>query len=298
MPAAVIILRAALIMLLLIGAGIIIHRVVSARYLPVSLCLFLILPAGQLLMLYSFSFDGWSAFWLYGLLLSIAANVLLLFYAVSQEKKTAALEELRETRHMTELEKSHYEAVEQRRKELAEIRSGFGAKLQAAAELARAGGDIAVRESISALAERISGTKEKPYCAVPVINAVLTQKEEECASAGIRLNIELRLPDTLAVEPVHLCSIFGNLLDNAIAACRRLDGADKPVIHLSSIMDGDYLFIKTVNPSGKPAPSPAPGHGYGQRILNDLAKCYDGNFKSSCIGGIYTAVISLTAPGV
>jgi signal transduction histidine kinase len=294
MAAVVLFLNITLILILAAAVGIILWRVVSTRRLPVYICLFLILPGGQLLMLYSFSFDAWSVFWLLGLLLGLAADVLLLIYTILQEKKTAALEALRETRHRIDLEKSHYEAVERRREELDKIRKVFSKKLETVTGFARSGEDEKVREGISALTEKINRTKDNPYCAIPVINAVLTEKEQNCAAAGIDLSIDLNFPHVLAVEPMHLCSIFSNILDNAISACMKTRSTDKPVIRLSSLTDGDYLFIKAVNPSVEPN-KPTPGRGYGMQILKELAKQYDGDFQSNYRDGIFTAVISLLA---
>ncbi|MDL2293941.1 ATP-binding protein [Ruminococcaceae bacterium OttesenSCG-928-D13] len=293
MSAVVTVLKIALCLILLITGGVIVHRVILSRRIPVSLCLFLVLPVGQLLMLHSFSFTGWSTYWLLGLLLSVVAGILFLFYAVSQEKKTIAMEELRIIKHRMELEKTHYASVEQRREELEKIRGDFNRKLETVAGLVHSGEDGTARETISTLAERISRTKENVYCNIPIVNAVLTQKAVMCTAAGIELDVDLNMPDTLAVEAIHLCSIFGNILDNAIAACQKLKGAEHLVIHLSSIMDGDYLFIKTTNPSSKPSYTHAPGHGYGQQIVSKLARQYDGSFQSHYRNGVFTAVVSL-----
>ncbi|MDR1615396.1 MAG: ATP-binding protein [Syntrophomonadaceae bacterium] len=294
MSVAVIFLNVALILVLSTGVGIILWRVISARRFPVFICLFLIMPVGQLLMLYSFSFDEWSVFWLFGLFFGLAANVLLLIYTVSQEKRTVTLEELRETRHRIGLERSHYEAVEKRREELDRIRKDFIKRLETIAEFAGSGEGEETRKCISALAERINCTKDAPYCAIPVINAVLAEKERSCAAAGIGLSVDLNLPEALAVESMHLCSMFSNILDNAITACMKNPSADKPVIRLSSLSDGDYLFIKAVNPSSQPK-KPAPDRGYGLRIISELAKRYGGDFQSDYRDGMFTAVVSLLA---
>ncbi|MDR3278731.1 MAG: ATP-binding protein [Oscillospiraceae bacterium] len=227
--------------------------------------------------------------------MGLAASVLLLIYAVSQEKKTAVEEELKETRHIMKLEKAHYAAVEQRREELASIRRDFSGRLEAVVGLTRSGEDDAVRGLIAALSEKIGGTRERPYCDIPVINAVLTEKTYESAAAGIELTIDLSLPRALAVEPMHLCSIFSNILDNAITACKNPMAGDRPVIRLSSLADGDYLFIKVVNPSGEPRKNALPGHGYGMRILSELAKQYGGGCQTEYSGGEFTAVVSLLA---
>ena len=294
MSVAITLLSIALILILTLAAGVILWRVICARRLPVSMCLFPIMPIGLLVMLHSFSYEEWSISWLCGLLLGLTAHILLLSYTISQEKKTAVLEELRETRRKIELEKSHYEDVEQRREELEKIQQDFNAKLETIACAVRSGGGADARESISELSEKINRTSENPYCAVPVINAVLRQKDKDCAAAGITLSVELNLPDTLSIEPMHLCSIFSNILDNALAACKKIARVeDSPVIRLSSITDGDYLIIKAVNPSEKPDAAPAPSNGYGLRILSQLTKQYGGDFRSEYKDGSFTVVLSL-----
>jgi signal transduction histidine kinase len=297
MPAFVAFLSSSLLLILLTATVLILRRLISGRQVPVLLCIFPILPVGQLLMLHSFSFDKWSVSWLLGLLLGLAAIIMVLLSAIMQEKKAAVEEELRDTRHRMELEKSHYEAVAERRAELAEICQDFNEKLENIAVLAHTGEDAKARASIAALAEKIDRTKENPYCAFPVINAVLTQKEKDCRAAEIVFDVDLKLPSTLVVTPMHLCSIFSNILDNAIAACRSRDSMDKPVIRLSSALDGDYLLIKSANPADapNPSPAPAPGHGYGLRIIAGLVEQYGGDFHVDYSDGVFTVLLLLPA---
>jgi len=294
MSATIALLNIILISVLLVNAGIIIWRIITKRRVPIAMYLFFILPISQFLLLFSFSYQEWMSSWLAGVFLGLAANAYLLIFTISQEKKTAALEELRETQHIIELENSHYEAVLQRMEELELLRKGFNNKLETVANLARSGEDDSARENIAALSEKINQTTEISYCDVPVINAILTEKAKECEASDIGLSIDLRLPEGLTVEPMHLCSIFSNILDNAITACRKLERVEKPVISLSSMTDGDYLVVKAVNPSGLPEII-APGRGYGTRILKGLAATYDGDFISDYNDGEYTVLLSLIA---
>ena len=293
MSAVVTVLKVLFMLITLTATGIILWRMIHLRRLTISLLLFLIMPIAQLFMLYALSFDGWSVFWVLGLLFSVVSTILILLYTVTQEKKTAALEQLRETRHRIELEKSHYEAVLERVKELDEIRRDFKDKLEAVAGLTRSGDDPGAGEGISALAEKINRTKENPYCAIPVINAILTEKEAECRASGIDLAVDLKIPGAITVGPMHLCSVFSNILDNAIAACKELPAALRPVISLSAITDGDYLIIKAINPANKPNRKPSFGRGYGMRILTELTKQYDGDMQNSYQDGTYTIILSL-----
>jgi len=289
------ILTVALIILSAAAIVVMIKRVILMRRFPLLILLFLILPVGQLFILYSLRLGTWSFYWLAGVLLSLLADVLLLIYAILQEKKTIAIEELKEVQHRMALEKSHFDAVQSRREQLAEIRRNFTDQLEAAAKLADDGNDDSAKEQIAVLADQIKQTQESPYCTIPVVNAILAEKEKTCEAAGIELSVDLDVPDPLAVSPMHLCSIFSNILDNAITACQKLQSADKPLIRLSSRTNGDYLFIKATNPSDIPNQTPVPGRGFGLRILSELAKRYNGDFQSNYRNGIFTAVVSLLA---
>ena len=288
------ILIIASIILIAAAIGVVIWRVISTKRFPAFICLFLILPVGQLFMLHSFKFETWSVFWVVGVLLGLLGSISLLIYAISQEKKTAAQEELKAAQHKMALEKAHYSAIEKRREQLTEIRKDFSEQLKAVSQLIGYGNEKYAHEMIADFAGKISMTRENPFCSIPVINAVLMEKEKICKDAGIELYVNLNIPNPIDVSPMHLCSIFSNILDNAINACRKVQETknDRLIISLSSKVDGDYLFIKAKNPSEKPYFS-ASGKGYGLKILNDIAKRYSGAFQSNYHEGIYTVFISL-----
>ena len=294
MQIAITTLYIALLALIAFTVGVIVWRIVSTRKIPYFVCMSLTMPISLIFIMESFSFRQWSTYWLAGLLLGLTAIILLLAYTISQEKKTAALEELRDIQHRMELEKSHFSAVLEHMNELDEIRADMSEKLDDLERRVYSCDGSNARESINAIANRIGKAKENLYCNIPVINAVLSEKHKDCEVAGISLSVDLRLPNAIAVEPMHLCSIFCNILDNAIAACRRANNADKSVISLSSQSDGDYLIIKARNPSEIPKKT-APGRGYGSRILAELAARYEGDYITEYKDGIYTVLMSLLA---
>lgn len=244
----------------------------SGIYLPILLIL--ISLAGTH---YAYISSAGGLFWCVTALLGALSVVLLMYYVISLEKKTALEQELQDVHYTMELEQAHYRAVEERREELARIRHDFNNQLATISLLIQAGEQKDAEAMLHQLGEGIAATQENAYCAIPVVNAVLAEKAAQCAKAGIRLETELNLPWELAVEPLHLCSIFANLLDNAIHGCA---GQKEPVITLVSHMAGDYLFLRTVNPAAPPQ-APAPGHGYGSRILKELAARYDGSYETT-----------------
>lgn len=258
----------------------------SGIYVPVAL---IILSLGM--SYYAYISRAGVLFWLASIALSGCSVVFLLYYVVSLEDKTALEAELRDTQHRMALEQSHYRAVEARREELAKIRHDFNNQLATIRLLMQAGEGTDAQRMLDRLSADLDATRENVYCAVPVVNAVLAEKEALCRKKGITLHTELTLGEMPGIEPLHLCSVLSNLLDNAIHGC---EGMEKPVITLSSAVAGDYLFLKTVNPSMPPRETPA-GHGYGTKILRELAEKYDGSFNAGYERGVFTAVVSLLA---
>ena len=124
-----------------------------------------------------------------------------------------------------------------------------------------------------------------------MVNAVLSEKERLCHEKGITLSVDLALPAGLTVESIHLCSIFGNLLDNAIRGAETA-GAERPAVSLRSLREGDYLFLKVTNPSPPPQP-PREGRGLGTQILTELAQRYGGDYQTEFKDGVFSAVVCL-----
>ena len=44
---------------------------------------------------------------------------------------------------------------------------------------------------------------------------------------GIAVNAKAKVPDRMRISDVNLCAMLGNLLDNAIEACLRIEGRKK-----------------------------------------------------------------------
>jgi signal transduction histidine kinase len=264
--------------------GVFVWKKINGKQLYPQMLLLLALPGLAFLMLY----DG---LYLRSLAFLYGGNFLLLAYAVIFEEKCAVYRE-------KALIKAHRREVENRWDEFRKIRHDMNNQLATIEILIRSEQEESARDMIDTLAQEIINTNENPYCAIPVINAILTEKKHTCAMAGIDLYVELELPERLGVENIHLCSIFGNLLDNAIRASKEVKDVPRPAIELRSLADGDYLFIKSANPSNKPAKTRLPGRGYGTRILTDLAARYHGEYRGEYENGIFTAsVLLLTAEG-
>ena len=224
-----------------------------------------------------------------------AANVVYLHYISDIEQNSRLMLQLRDMEYAHKLEAEHYTRIEEKRYELAKIRHDFRNELSAVKKLISTGSSETARELIDNLEKSLDNTAESRYCSVPVIDAVVSEKEELIAQNGIRFEHSISVDGADNVQPVHLCSIFANLLDNAVKANLEVENDDERYISLASFIKGGTITVRCENPVNGDSviPMPAQSTGYGLKILNDIASKYDGRFSVSADNGICTAVITL-----
>lgn len=80
-----------------------------------------------------------------------------------------------------------------------------------------------------------------------IVDSLVNYKLSKAKQYGIDCNTNIFLPAELPFESVHLTIIYGNLLENAIEACLKLDDAKK-YIELDTYYAKDVLFITVKNP--------------------------------------------------
>ncbi len=228
-------------------------------------------------------------------IMEFATVMLFLSQAEKQEaqnEKRAAQEEVRRLQQVMELEKAHYEQIEARREEMAKIRHDYNNVITSVLHLIETGKTDEAGSVMKDLARRISQTKEYPFCQVPIINAVLTEKQKVCQAEDISLTVDLLFPEENSVADLDWCMIFGNLMDNAIRSCLELQGRER-WITLNAGAVQNYLIIKCRNPSLENREKKIKGTGYGHKILADIAGKYDGDFQTAYEDGIFTSQIIL-----
>ena len=94
------------------------------------------------------------------------------------------------------------------------------------------------------------------------------------------------MPEAIEIESIDLCSIFSNLLNNAVHAAQK---TENPTISLNASYSNSELNVEISNTTlEKDIEYRDPKfHGYGLLILNDLAKKYHGSFSTQKKDGIF-----------
>ena len=148
-----------------------------------------------------------------------------------------------------------------------------------------------VKEMLATLKEYVASTKEYVYCGDPVVNAIMAENERECQKKGVRLSYKLEIMQPLKINPVAICSIFSNLMRNALAAAEEMEDKSKSGIEVKATITGDYLCVKVENTFSNEGKKNKKKKGYGLEILSALAEKYHGQMDTVAENGKYSTTI-------
>ncbi|MDR2505960.1 MAG: ATP-binding protein, partial [Oscillospiraceae bacterium] len=128
------------------------------------------------------------------------------------------------------------------------------------------------------------------------VNAVLNQRLQQARAMGVPYSVDACLSERLPIAPSDLCSLLGNLLSNALEAS--VD-APEPFLSVTVKPVKGYLMINVRNAAGCDVMKENPDlattkhdsdkHGFGIKIIRNIAGKYDGMTDFYMEGSIFTA---------
>ena len=252
---------------------------------------FLIFPLSQMIAYIFFQLERYYAEDLWGIDNLLITSIYFIIVAISDvvyiiflsdiEKKNRLEREYNALNHTRRLEETRYAAIEEKQIETAKIRHDIKNQLIVIKGLINTGNSEEAAELIKELETDVNASKEKEYCSVPIVNALLFEKEKTCIKEGIDFVSDISISDTGCISKNHLCSIFSNLADNAINECKNLTLGEKKIIIKAAQKNG-FISIQCENTAEKNKRGiirPSESKGYGMKILQDIASRYGGRYK-------------------
>lgn len=190
-------------------------------------------------------------------------------------------------------ELNHYESINYILSDIRKIRHDFNNQLQTAYILAKKN-NATPQPAQEQVEQVISFEKSVSFCENIIVNFIIQSISKQSIDSGIAFHTKLNLPLDINIENADLCSIFFNLLTNALSAAQN---SINPRITLDASYQNNILKIilyNTMGESSKQYKDPRL-HGYGLLILNDIAAKYHGTFKTSENNGIFSAYFYITS---
>ncbi len=161
-------------------------------------------------------------------------------------------------------------------------------------------GEILLKELQTEIDSYIIGV----YCKNILINAIITNKATQAKGYGIRFVTDIDVGSRIGVSNKDTCSIFMNLLDNAITACKDEDIKNRQIA-ISTRSVHNMLYIRVENPIEYAKPitdstghylSTKPdkqNHGRGLKIVQSIASQYNGEVIITSDNDTFCVTVSM-----
>ncbi len=133
-----------------------------------------------------------------------------------------------------------------------------------------------------------------------MVDAILGSKLSLAKDRDISVNAKAVVPKALTVSEIDLCVVIGNLLDNAIEACMRIDDASARFIRVYMDVKRDSLYLSVTNASsatrkrgGKYQSLKGGNHGFGLLRVDSIVEKYNGYIRRGDENGAFTTELLL-----
>lgn len=154
--------------------------------------------------------------------------------------------------------------------------------------IARTQDSTALRRLLNEVEAQVQTTAQHGhplYCTNPAVNALIACYAGMARQQHTDFEVQLDFPNTLPLSDVEWCTIFGNLLDNAVETCALQNQGPKRIL-LTGSSHGKQFFLKIENTydgtllqnehrllSRK---SPSPYHGIGLSSVQQIVSAHNG----------------------
>lgn len=131
-------------------------------------------------------------------------------------------------------------------------------------------------------------------------DAILNSKISLAVKRGIQVDYKATVPKELAVSDIDLCVVIGNLIDNAVEACEKVD-PEHQFIRLYIGILRRQLYVSVTNATSEVVrkldeeyiTTKRGDHGHGLKRINNIVNKYDGYINRKNEPGVFVTEIML-----
>lgn len=205
--------------------------------------------------------------------------------------------------HELELQKMQYDIIEQRMEDMRRTRHDLRHHIVLLNQVKQTGDFSLIDKLLESYPAPVLHDQPLTYCLNDTANAVLVYYSDIALNHGIKLTVKINLPENLFIDKTDLAVMFGNILENAVEACKIVDKdrfitvtgeytqeQDKPA-KLSLIVQNNYKIEPHINEDGVFLSSKHKGNGIGISSVDNIVKRYKGNCSFVPENGIFTVSV-------
>ena len=194
----------------------------------------------------------------------------------------------------------YYEDMEKYQEQIQDIRHDMKNRLAALYDAAEEGNSSVMTAALKEMLEDISLAEDIIYSANPVLNSILKLKAAKAKESSIKTDIQVFIPKRLSIETGDMGVLYGNLLDNAIEACRQIRTEERHLAFETKYQEGNLFILVRNSKTGEEnrrlatTKTDKRKHGRGIRAVRRVAEKYGGTLLLEDMGNIFEAKLLLT----
>ena len=129
-----------------------------------------------------------------------------------------------------------------------------------------------------------------------IIDAILNHDLHSNCNEDVKITVYGSLPPLKTVSAMDLCTVFSNLLSNAIASANQVDRNEQPELIIRFMGGNSYFSIMVSNSVAEDAKDKKKNrkdrnHGHGIRNIKEMVEKYDGSFEQSMEGNMFISSV-------
>lgn len=155
--------------------------------------------------------------------------------------------ELQERIRLFEMQSHQYCTLKEHMHQTARLRHDFRHSVGLLVSLAKTGDIDRIRAHLAEYETSLTENAPVHYCANVALNALFGYYQERAILAKVHTDWHIELPDPLPFSELDMASLFGNLMENAIAGCQTVPEEARYFCLTTKICHGNSLYLVSTN---------------------------------------------------
>lgn len=144
----------------------------------------------------------------------------------------------------------HYREVEDMYRKMRAWRHDFHNHMQVLSAYLESGNIDSAKEYLKEINHNLQTVDTVIKTGNTMVDAILNSKISIMNTLGIKVDATAHVPAEIAVADIDQCIIIGNLLDNAMEACVKLEECDRFVRIYINVKNKTHLYMSFTNSAG------------------------------------------------
>lgn len=153
----------------------------------------------------------------------------------------------REEQHFLAVQESEYLNLQQSIEQIRRFRHDMRHSFALLNELAEKDDIDGIKKYLAEYQELSPEMKVQSFCRNGPVNAVLNHYNAMAMQDGITPVLQINIPEHLSIPDPSLCSMIGNLFENAIEGCLTVPVEKRSISLTAMVKDNGTLFLVTTN---------------------------------------------------